>query len=61
MVGAQGLGDSSPTIQRPEALKILGASANATNGDILFYLADSIAITVQYGNRTGLCKLLEEL
>lgn len=45
--------------ERPEVLKILKANATAKNGDVLFYLADAFAITVQYGNRTGLCSLLE--
>ena len=47
--------------ERPEVLKILKANATAKNGDVLFYLADAFAITVQYGNRTGLCSLLEQI
>jgi len=40
-------------------MNILGASPSARTGDILFYLADTIAITVQYANRTGLCNMLD--
>ena len=45
---------------RSEVLQILGANPSAKNGDILFYIADTIAITVQYANRTGLCKMLDD-
>ena len=47
--------------ERPEVLKVLKANPTAKNGDVLFYLADAFAITVQYGNRTGLCSLLEQI
>lgn len=46
---------------RDELLKILKANPTAKNGDVLFYLADAFAITVQYGNRTGLCNLLDKI
>lgn len=45
--------------EREQALSIIGAKPEAKTGDILFYVADSIAITVQYANRTGLCKMLD--
>lgn len=47
--------------QRADVLKILKANPTAKNGDILFFLADAFAITVQYGNRTGLCNLLDQI
>lgn len=42
-------------------LKTLAANPIAKDGDVLFYLADAFAITVQYGNRTGLCSMLEKV
>lgn len=45
--------------ERADILKLLKANPTAKTGDVLFYLADAFAITVQYGNRTGLCNLLE--
>ena len=45
---------------REQTLQIFGADPRAKTGDLLFYLADTIAITVQYANRTGLCKMLED-
>lgn len=47
--------------ERADIIKILNATSNAKNGDVLFYLADKFAITVQYGNRTGLCNVLQEI
>lgn len=47
--------------ERQEALSIFGAKPEAKTGDILFYLADTIAITVQYANRTGLCRMLDNI
>ena len=47
--------------ERLEVLKTLKANPGAKNGDLLFFIADAFAITVQYGNRTGLCKLLQEI
>jgi hypothetical protein len=52
---------ASNNSERADVLKILKANPTAKNGDILFYLADAFAITVQYGNRTGLCNLLEQI
>lgn len=45
--------------ERQQALSIFGAKPGAKSGDVLFFLADAIAITVQYANRTGLCKMLD--
>jgi len=47
--------------ERDQVLSILKASPTATTGDVLFYTADALALTVQYGNRTGLCKMLQSV
>jgi len=38
-----------------------GAPASLNDGDFAFYLADIFVESVQYGNRTGLCKLMESI
>jgi len=38
-----------------------GASADINDGDFAFYFSDIFVESVQYGNRTGLCKLMSEI
>ena len=44
---------------RQEVLKTIGANDNVIDGDIQFFLADLIAQSVQYSNRSGLCKMAD--
>lgn len=38
-----------------------GADPSLHDGDFAFYLADIFVESVQYGNRTGLCNLMEQI
>ena len=44
---------------RQEVIKTIGANDNVIDGDIQFFLADLIAQSVQYSNRSGLCKMAD--
>ena len=39
----------------------MGASSDMNTGDFEFYFADIFVETVQYGNRTDLCRMLLEV
>jgi len=43
----------------PAGFKKTYSAENLTNKEFLNYFADSLAEAIQYGNRTGLCKLVE--
>lgn len=38
-----------------------GASPDINDGDFAFYFSDIFVESVQYGNRTGLCKLMSQI
>ena len=42
-------------------MKRMGAFKGMDNGDFAFYFADIFVESVQYGNRTGLCDLVQEI
>jgi len=39
----------------------MGANEKMNNGDFAFYFADIFVESVQYGDRTGLCDLMNEI
>lgn len=39
----------------------MGASESMHDGDFAFYFADIFVETVQYGNRTGLCRMMDHI
>lgn len=53
--------DSGNATAVKDMLEVMGADPSMHHGDFAFYFSDIFVASVQYGNRTGLCAVMDDI